>query len=59
MLCLIRQGWSIENEWYWPCDTHLGDDIHRCDNRTCVAEFSLLRTIVMNLLCRGGYRPIR
>ncbi len=59
MLRLIRQRWSIENEWHWARDTQLGEDDHRYANRTGVAVFSFLRTIVMNLLRRGGYRSIR
>ena len=59
LLRLIRQRWSIENEWHWVRDTQLGEDAHRYTNRTGVAVFSFLRTVVMNLLRRGGYRSIR
>ena len=59
LLRLIRQRWSIENEWHWTRDTQLGADDHRYANRTGVAVISFLRTIVMNLLRRGGYRSIR
>jgi predicted transposase YbfD/YdcC len=59
LLRLIRQRWSIENEWHWARDTQLGEADHRYANRTGVAVFSFLRTIVMNLLRRGGYRSIR
>ena len=40
-------------------DTQLGEDDHRYANRTGVPVFSFLRTVVMNLLRRGGYRSIR
>jgi len=40
-------------------DTQLGEDAHRYANRTGAAVFSFLRTVVMNLLRRGGYRSIR
>jgi hypothetical protein len=56
---LIRQRWSIENEWHWVRDPQLGEDAHRYANRTGAAVFSFLRTVVMNLLRRGGYRSIR
>ena len=56
---LVRQRWSIENEWHWARDAQLGEDAHRYANRTCAPVFALLRTIVMNLLRRGGYRSIR
>jgi hypothetical protein len=59
LLRLIRQRWSIENEWHWSRDVQLGEDAHRYANRTGAAVFSLLRTVVMNLLRRGGYRSIR
>ena len=59
LLRRIRQRWSIENEWHWARDTQLGEDAHRYGNRTGVAVFYFLRTIVMNLLRRGGYRSIR
>ena len=59
MLRLIRQRWSIENEWHWARDAQLGEDAHRYANRTGAPVFSFLRTVVMNLLRRGGYRSIR
>ena len=59
LLRLIRQRWSIENEWHWARDAQLGEDAHRYANRTGAAVFSLLRTIAMNLLRLGGYRSIR
>lgn len=58
LLRLIRQRWSIENEWHWARDAQLGEDAHRYANRTGAPVFSFLRTIVMNLLRRGGYRSI-
>jgi predicted transposase YbfD/YdcC len=59
LLRLIRQRWSIENEWHWARDTQFGEDAHRYANRTGAPVFSFLRTVVMNLLRRGGYRSIR
>ena len=59
LLRLIRQRWSIENEWRWARDAQLGEDAHRYTNRIGASVFSFLRTIVMNLLRRGGYRSIR
>ena len=54
LLRLIRQRWSIENEWHWVRDTQLGEDAHRYANRIGAPVFSFLRTVVMNLLRRGG-----
>ena len=59
LLRLIRQRWSIENEWHWVRDTQLDEDAHRYANRIGAPVFSLLRPVVMNLLRRGGYRSIR
>ena len=59
LLRLIRQRWSIENEWHWARDAQLGEDHHRYANRTGAAVFSFLITVVMNLLRRAGYRSIR
>jgi hypothetical protein len=33
MLRLVRQRWSIENEWHWVRDVQLGEDAHRYANR--------------------------
>jgi hypothetical protein len=59
LLRLIRQRWSIEHEWHWARDAQLGEDAHRYANRTAAPVCSFLRTVVMNLLRRGGYRSIR
>jgi len=37
----------------------LGEDAHRYVNGTSAAVFSMLRTIVMNLLWRGGHHSDR
>jgi predicted transposase YbfD/YdcC len=59
LLRLIRQRWSIENEWHWARDTQLGEDAHLYANRIGAPVFAFLRTVVMNLLRRSGYRSIR
>lgn len=59
LLRLIRQRWSVENEWHWSRDTQLGEDAHRYANRIGAPVFAFLHTIVMNLLRRGDYCPIR
>ena len=59
LLRLIRQRWCIENEWHWARDVQLGEDAHRYTNRNGAPVFAFLRTVVMNLLRRGGYRSIR
>jgi hypothetical protein len=56
---VIRQRWSIENQWHRVRDTQLGEDAHRYGNSTSFGVFSFLRTVVMNMLRLGGYRSIR
>jgi predicted transposase YbfD/YdcC len=59
LLRLIRQRWSIENEWHWARDVQLGEDAHRYAHRTGAPLVAFLRTVVINLLRCGGYRSIR
>ena len=47
LLRLIRQRWSIENEWHWPRDTQLHEDAHHYANRNGAPLFAFLRTVVM------------
>jgi len=51
LLRLIRQRWSIENEWHWARDTQLGEDAHRYAHpyahRNGGSVVSCLRTVVM------------
>ena len=58
LLRLIRQRWGMENEGHWGRDAQLGEDAHPYANRNGVPLLSFLRTVVMNLLPRGGYRSI-
>jgi len=59
LLRLVRQRWSIENQWHWPRDTQLGEDAHRYSQRTGVQALALLRTLALNLLRCNGFRSIR
>lgn len=56
---LLQQRWCIENKLYWACESQLGKVANRYAHRNGAAVFSFLRTIVMNLLRRGGYHLIR
>ncbi len=47
LLRLIRQCWSMENEWHWARDAQLGEDAHRYASRIGAPVFAFLRTIVM------------
>jgi len=59
LLRLIRQRWSIENEWHWARDPQLGEDAHRYSHRNGVQVLALLRTLALNLLRCNGFRSIR
>ena len=58
MLQLVRQRWSIENEWHWVRDVQLSEVAHGYANRVGAPLFSFLRTVVMNLLRQAGFRSI-
>ena len=55
LLRLIRQRWSIENEWHWARDAQLDEDAHRYANRIGAPVFAFLRTIVMETQSAGGH----
>jgi len=50
LLRLIRQVWSVENEWHWLRDTQLQEHAHRYGNRYGAPLCSSLRMVVINLL---------
>jgi predicted transposase YbfD/YdcC len=58
LLRLIRQRWSIENEWHWARDAQLGEDAHRYRGNGA-GVMATLRTAAMNLLRLAGFRSIR
>jgi hypothetical protein len=59
LLSLVRQRWSIENQWHWPRDTQLGEDARRYSQRNGVQVLALLRTLALNLLRSNGFHSIR
>jgi predicted transposase YbfD/YdcC len=59
LLRLIRQRWSIENEWPWSGDKQIGEDAHLYSKIIGAPVYAFLRAVAMNLLRRGGYRSIR
>ena len=58
LLRLVSQCWSIANEWQRVRDVQVGEDAHRYANRIGVPVYSFLRTVVLNLPPRAGYRSI-
>ena len=55
LLPLIRQRWSIENEWHWARDTQLGEVTLRYAHRFGASVVSFLRTIVIETQSAGGH----
>ena len=51
-------SWSIENEWHWVQEVQLAENDHRYGHRIGAPLFTFQRTLVMNLLQRGGFRSI-
>jgi hypothetical protein len=58
LLRLIRQRWSIENEWHWARDTQLHEDKHRYRGNGA-GVLATLRTAALNLLRLAGFDSIR
>jgi hypothetical protein len=67
LLRLVRQRWAYcfaeacgyANQWHWPRDIQLGEDVHRYSQRNGVQVLALLHTLALNLLRCNGFRSIR
>lgn len=56
---LVRGHWGIENRLHWPKDVVLGEDDYRLQDETALLNWSILRTIVINLLRLNGYKSLK
>jgi predicted transposase YbfD/YdcC len=54
----IRGHWHIENRLHWVKDVVLREDSSRIRNEQAAGNFSLVRSMVMNLLRIQGYSSI-
>jgi len=54
----VRDRWSIENSWHWPCDTQLREDAHRYRESNGMQIMAMLRILAMNALRLDGYWSI-
>ncbi len=54
----IRGHWGIENRLHWVKDVVFGEDASRIRRGQAAANFSVVRSIVINLLRRGGYASV-
>jgi predicted transposase YbfD/YdcC len=48
----IRAHWGIENKLHWSLDVTFNEDACQLRERTCAANFALLRKIVFNIIQR-------
>jgi predicted transposase YbfD/YdcC len=55
---VIRGHWHIENRLHWVKDVVLREDCSRIRNEQAAGNFSLVRSMVMNLLRIQGYHSI-
>jgi predicted transposase YbfD/YdcC len=51
----IRAHWGIENRLHWVKDVVFQEDSSRIKQASAPANFSIIRTIAINLLRRNGY----
>lgn len=54
----IRAHWGIENRLHWVKDVVLQEDGSRIQQAYAPANFSIIRTIVINLFRRNGYASL-
>lgn len=51
----IRQHWGIENRLHWVKDVIFGEDAAPFTNSNTAANWSIIRSIAINLARKGGY----
>ena len=55
---IIREHWLIENQLHWIKDVVLGEDNSRIRSGMAPHNFSIIRSIVINLLRKKGYQSL-
>lgn len=56
---LIREHWSIENRLHWPKDVVFGEDDYRLEDEQALLNWSVLRTVVINILRLNGFQSLK
>lgn len=56
---LVREHWGIENRLHWPKDVVFGEDDYRLEDEKALLNWSLLRTMVINLLRLNGFQSLK
>lgn len=58
-LSLVRGHWGIENRLHWPKDVVFGEDDDRIEDERALLNWSLFRTIAINVLRLKGYQSLK
>lgn len=56
---LVREHWGIENRLHWPKDVVFGEDDYRLEDEAALLNWSLFRTIAINILRLNGFKSLK
>ncbi|KAI9135304.1 ISAs1 family transposase [Acaryochloris sp. CCMEE 5410] len=56
---LVREHWGIENRLHWPKDVVFGEDDYRLEDEQALLNWSVLRTIGINILRLNDYQSLK
>ena len=56
---LVRGHWGIENRLHWPKDKVLGEDDYRLEDESALLNWSIFRSIAINVLRLKGYQSLK
>jgi predicted transposase YbfD/YdcC len=56
---LVRGHWGIENRLHWPKDVVFGEEDYRLEDQQALLNWSLVRTIVINILRLHGFQSLK
>lgn len=56
---LVRGHWGIENRLHWPKDKVLGEDDYRIEEPNALLNWSIIRSIAINILRLNGYQSLK
>lgn len=54
----IREHWAVENRLHWVKDVFFGEDAAPFKDYNAAANWSLIRTLVINVARMGGYNSL-
>jgi predicted transposase YbfD/YdcC len=55
----MRERWGIENRLHWLKDVVLGEDGHRFEDQQALLNWSLFRTVAINVLRLNGFHSLK